>query len=73
MEVPGWILALPRIPSPSGTEGGETQFLRRRREAMMGRRAGDPSQRTGLIRAQLGYRDPREGPCDTQRFSPALI
>lgn len=70
MELRGWILlALPSIPSHRGPEGGETQFLRPRREVMMGRRAGDRSQGTGLIRAQLGYRAPREGPCNTQHFA----
>lgn len=63
------VLALPSIPAPRGPEGGETQFLRPRREVMMGRRAGDRSQRTGLIRAQLGYRAPREGPCNTQHLA----
>lgn len=68
MELPGWI-PLPSIPSHRRPEGGETQSLHLRMEAMMGRRAGDRSQGTPLIRAQLGYRAPGEGLCDTQHFA----
>lgn len=65
----GSMLALLSIPLHRGPEGGETQLLRPQREVMMGRRAGHRSQRTGLIRAQLGYRAPREGPRNTQHFT----
>lgn len=68
MELPGWI-PLPSIPSHRRPEGGETQSPHLRAEVMMGRRAGDRSQRTPLIRAQLGYRAPGEGPCNTQHFA----
>lgn len=57
---------LPSIPPHRGWEQRQTQFPHPQREVMMGRRSGDWSQRIGLIRAQLGYRAPREGLCNTR-------